>query len=113
MLLGMKNKLLLAIAPALLFVGCTTDAKPEGATPESGGGISAVLVEKLVAADKLDGTEDKVVHKCAGCSLGMNGKKEMAVEVEGFEMHFCKPACKQRYETDAKGELEKLKVPAK
>ena len=33
----------------------------------------------LVAADLADGTEDKIVHKCAGCSLAMAGSPAHAI----------------------------------
>lgn len=65
---------------------------------------------KLVAADKMDGAEDKVVHKCAGCALHMDGKPEFALPVGAYQMHFCSDKCLDRYKKDAIGELGKLAV---
>jgi len=55
------------------------------------------LLAVLAKADAKDGTVDKTVHRCAGCALGMNGKREMAIGVAGYAMHFCKPACLERF----------------
>ncbi|MBL8755165.1 MAG: hypothetical protein JNK15_17810 [Planctomycetes bacterium] len=79
-----------------------TPAVPIATTPE--------IDAKLAAADKKDGKEDKVVHKCAGCALHMDGDAKFALKVGGYDMHFCKDACLVRYQKDALGELGKLKV---
>lgn len=98
------------VVPVLLFAACQKESNAAPAEPV-GAELPPALLDKLARADAADGAADKVVHKCAGCALAMAGKKEMAVTVAGYEMHFCKEACKVRYERDAKGELEKLKVP--
>jgi hypothetical protein len=72
--------------------------------------LTAEMKTKLAAADKADGTVDHVVHKCAGCALGMDGKAEFALTVDDYSMHFCKQACLDRYQHDTAGELTKLKV---
>lgn len=80
----------------------TTPPAPIVTTPE--------IDARLAAADRKDGTEDKVVHRCAGCALGMDGKAEFAMQVGGYQMHFCKQGCLVRYQKDALGELGKLDV---
>ncbi|MFO1076270.1 MAG: hypothetical protein U1E73_00925 [Planctomycetota bacterium] len=47
------------------------------------------IVAKLEKADAADGKVDKIVEKCAGCSLGMNGNPAHAVKVGGYTLHFC------------------------
>jgi len=63
----------------------------------------------LAAADPMDGTEDKVVHKCAGCNLGMDGKADYPVEVAGYELHHCSDQCRQRFVAKAEPNLLALK----
>lgn len=60
----------------------------------------AQLETILATADMADGTADKVVSKCAGCKLGMDGKAEHAVLAHGYTLHFCSEACKARSEPD-------------
>ncbi|MEZ5966088.1 MAG: hypothetical protein R3F56_19790 [Planctomycetota bacterium] len=95
------------------LAACGEDAAPAaGAGPaaEPPATVSAELTAKLAAADKKDGTEDKVVHMCAGCGLGMAGKAENTLQVGGYAMHFCKHDCQERFRRDAVGELTRLKV---
>jgi hypothetical protein len=62
----------------------------------------------LVAADLADGTEDKIVHKCAGCSLAMAGNPAHAIATRGYTLHMCSAACKANYEGDLDNNLSKL-----
>ena len=107
------NKLTRWIALPLLsltlpLTGCTTKQQPDNSAAKP---ATAAMAAKLAAADKVDGTEDKVVHRCAGCMLNMDGKKEMALEVGEYEMHFCKDACLARFEGSTEKEVMALKVP--
>ena len=43
----------------------------------------------LNIADLADGTEDKIVHKCAGCSLAMSGNPAHAIATRGYTLHMC------------------------
>ena len=102
---------------ALLFGLCACggdDAAAGGAGgAPAGKGSAAITAEmkaKLAAADKVDGNVDHVVHRCAGCALGMDGKAEFKLAVDDYSMHFCKQACLDRYQHDTVGELTKLKV---
>jgi hypothetical protein len=66
---------------------------------------------KLAAADALDGTEDKVVVRCASCRLGMDGSKEHTVTVSGYTLYFCTDACKDRFAEDVTKSILALEIP--
>ena len=55
---------------------------------------------KLALADQKDGAVDKVVHQCAGCSLGMPGEDKWPLKVQDYTMHFCKQACLDKFQVD-------------
>ena len=46
------------------------------------------VADKLAKADAADGSVDKVVSKCLGCGLAMNGKRDRRHN-RGFTLHFC------------------------
>lgn len=81
------------------FAGCSGDAaKPAEKPPETPPQVTPSdmqaaptpeIVAKLEKADAADGKTDKVVEKCAGCSLGMNGNPAHAVKVGGYTLNFC------------------------
>ncbi len=98
------------LLPLLFLAGCTADA-PTEENNNSAKPATAAMAVKLDLADKVDGTEDKVVHKCAGCSLGMDGKKEMALQVGDYEMHFCKDACLAKFKDDTEKAVTALTIP--
>ena len=80
---------------------------------EAHGGDQAVHTEMmtiLAAADAADGTEDKVVAKCAGCKLGMDGSADYALNVEQYEMHFCGTDCKSRFAEDTEQSVMAMKA---
>jgi hypothetical protein len=62
----------------------------------------ADLQVRLVAADRADGTEDKVISSCAPCGLGMKGSPDHAATAEGYTFHLCSDACKKTLESDPK-----------
>lgn len=99
---------LLGLLVLTLACACSSDAVPTAPT----GPIASTpeLDTKLAAADAKDGQVDKVVHRCAGCALGMDGKAEHSIQVGGYTLHLCKPACLTRYQRDAIGELTKLTI---
>ena len=94
---------------AFVLAACGGD-KPAPVAPTAPVAATPEMTATLAKADAKDGAVDKVVHRCAGCALGMDGKAEMPLLVGEFTMHFCKPACLDRYAKDAKGELARLKV---
>lgn len=116
--MNLSSRRSLFFAPLLILaVACSKPAPAAPAGGNPGANIGAVPVKttpeidaKLVAADKKDGKEDKVVGKCAGCDLGMDGKAEFALPVGAYQMHFCGQHCLDRYKKDAIGELTKLVV---
>jgi len=83
-------------------------------TPEKGqGDVKAQVAAKLARADGVDGTVDKVVSKCAGCSLHMDGKPEFSIRVAGYEMDFCGEDCKKTFEEDPNKAILALKIDEK
>jgi YHS domain-containing protein len=117
----------LAAAVGLMVVaGCGKEepAKTDtGAKPEEVAGlvkekaaegeaeIEAQLQAKLAKADELDGTTDKIVERCPGCGLSMDGKSEYAVEVAGYTLHFCSESCKEDFTEDLTQAVLDLKIP--
>jgi YHS domain-containing protein len=73
--------------------------------------LSAQLTAKLAEADKLDGKTDKVIEKCPGCGLKMDGKSEHALEVSGYTMHFCSDTCQKEFAKNLTKSVEDLKIP--
>jgi YHS domain-containing protein len=69
---------------------------------------SEQMLAALSKADLADGTEDKVAHKCVGCSLEMDGDAEFAIETEGYTLHMCSTECKTHFEEDVEAGLGKL-----
>lgn len=54
----------------------------------------------LAHADLADGTADKVIHRCANCGLGMDGKEEFASQIDGYVAHSCSESCKHTLDAD-------------
>lgn len=104
-LLPMSHPRMLAVIALALASSCS-EAKPGPAqTP-----IPPEILAKLAAADAKDGAVDKVVHRCAGCSLNMDGSAEHAIRVEDYTLHLCSTDCLARYQKDAVKELGGLKI---
>ena len=51
--------------------------------------LAADLVAKLGKADAADGKTDKVVSKCPGCELKMDGAAAHSVKLGDYTLHFC------------------------
>ena len=119
-------KYLSLIAAALLCLACSkpatepvatntktpevkqeTPAPAQVATTE----ISPELAAKLVLADALDGTEDKVVSKCASCALHMDGKAEHPVTLGDYSLHMCSTACQTNYADNPGEKLLAVTIP--
>ncbi len=71
----------------------------------------AAVEAKLAEADALDGTIDRIVHRCASCALGMDGKSEHALEVAGYTLHFCSGHCKESFAKDLTKSILDLEIP--
>lgn len=95
--LGFATAFLLGIA------GCTHEQVKPAPSPEA-------LTAKLAQADAKDGTTDKIVSKCAGCALHMDGKSENALTLQGYTLHFCNAGCKERFGKDLEGSVAALKI---
>ena len=106
----MKTLTLRFALPLLFLAGCTTDA-PKEDDNSAVKPATAAMTAKLALADAVDGTTDKVVHKCAGCSLGMDGKKDMALTVGDYEMHFCQDACLAKFKGSTEKAVTELTIP--
>ena len=118
------------VLAATLIIGCgkqeekTTVESGEKATTEiveqakSGTveidtNVQAEVESKLAEADKLDGTSDKIVHRCASCALGMDGKSEHSLEVMDYTLHFCSGHCKEGFAENVTKSILDLKIPEK
>lgn len=102
------------LTASLVLAACSHETKPKEtikpAAPAAAAPTAAEIATKLAAADAKDGKVDKVVHKCAGCSLGMDGEEKWSLPVEGYTMHFCNQACFDRFKNDTAKEIGALKV---
>lgn len=92
-----------------LAAACTKPAAPKAAAAPPLP-ITAEVLNKLAKADALDGNVDKVVHRCAGCSLGMDGKADLALTVDSYTMHFCKKGCLEAFRPDPAKEILALRI---
>jgi hypothetical protein len=90
---------------ALLACGAQADdAKPAPVPAADPAKVQAGLKK----ADLADGTEDKTVHKCAGCALGMGGSATHAIDKDGYTLHMCSAMCKASYEKNLDANLAGL-----
>ena len=92
----------------------TDDSSADKANAEDGGAAASAEDANtpdhagLAKADLADGNADKIVHKCAGCALSMDGDAAHSIETHGYTLHMCSAACKSHYEADLDGNLAKL-----
>ena len=105
----MKHTAVWILGVALL-AGCGgTSPPPEETSPPSEETastpaeieITPALQAKLSGADLMDGQEDKVVSRCTGCGLAMEGSDEYAVVVGDYELHFCSESCRDNVTDEA------------
>lgn len=59
--------------------------------------VSDDLVTHFATADKLDGQEDQVVHRCYACALSMDGNSQIAAKGNGYTFHFCSDHCRTQF----------------
>ena len=92
----------------------TTTSTDEGAKPALGEAQTQTDMEALLAkADSFDGEADKIVARCASCSLGMDGKSDHAVKVLDYTLHFCSERCAQTFAEDTTKSVLAMKIPEK
>lgn len=88
------------------FAACTSEtqktADPDAKTPPPVAPVALAeeVTARLAQFDAKDGTVDKVVHRCAGCSLGMDGEDKWPLTVGDYTMHFCKQGCLDKFAKD-------------
>jgi YHS domain-containing protein len=81
----------------------------ESATPSAApANPTAADLAVLAAADRADGTEDRAVRLCPGCSLAMEGSAEHALELGGYELHFCSAPCREHFAEHPESGIEAL-----
>lgn len=92
----------------------TAAAPADAAAPTPGHAPTAnreTLLAKLASADAFDGKTDKVVSKCAGCALGMDGSEKYTVQFEGYSLHLCNDACRKQFASDTVNAVLAMRVP--
>jgi YHS domain-containing protein len=98
-----------------LVVNCGCSSQPATKTADrvetKPVSVSDEAKVKLAEADKLDGKEDHVVERCYSCALGMEGKPEFAVEVDGYTVRFCSEDCREHFASDPENVIASTKIP--
>lgn len=94
-----------------VLCGCEPADTPKTETPKTEAQTQADLLAKLAAADAFDGTEDKIISKCAGCALGMDGSENYAVETNGYTLHLCGDRCKKAFDANTTQSVLALRIP--
>ncbi len=80
----------------------------EGPAPEANNAPDFDKSAALAKADLADGTADKVVQKCIGCGLAMDGDPAHSIDHEGYSLYLCSVDCKTNVEADLDGTLAKV-----
>lgn len=101
------------VVVAAMTAGCEKKPAEEvrPTVPSLGNAIGATVEAKLAKADEGDGKVDKVLTKCLGCGLNMDGKKEHAATIAGFTLYFCSASCKADFEKDPSKAVMALQIP--
>ena len=109
---------MLLLASVVIFVGCAPDqssdqptAATESTEPTMVGDVSTEIVAKLALADEFDGASDHQIGKCYVCGLGMDGKPEFAVEVEGYTAHLCSDYCREQFANNWQSVVAETDIP--
>ena len=85
----------------LLLLACNTNEAPATAAPtEAAPPVAVDSAATLAKADAHDGAVDKVVGECSVCALAMEGDPALAVQHEGYELHFCSERCQKGFAAD-------------
>ena len=95
----------------LLLLGACESTPAPPAAPAASESASAKLLSRLAAADAADGSTDKVIHKCIGCSLHMDGDPAFAATAHGYEAHLCSEQCLYRFERDPDRVILQMQPP--
>ncbi len=117
----MKNRCIAFWMPLVMVaaLGCenaapsiTSNAKPASAaaSPNAVPPSKEMLV-RLQAADKLDGDEDQIVHRCYVCSLGMDGKEKHSAKFGEYTAHLCSQGCLDEFQADPAKVVAETEIP--
>ncbi len=103
------------LAGSLLAIACDPGASPQPAaqspTAATAGGADAEVLARMAEADAADGTVDRVIRKCMGCSLHMDGDPSHKATAHGYEAHLCSEQCLYRFERDPDAVVMSMKPP--
>ena len=111
-----------SLASIVLVVGaagCSKEKAPETTTPtadvaepaKSDAVPQTEMEAKLAKADLLDGKADKIVTRCAGCALKMDGKSDHALKVLDYTLHFCTERCANTFAEDTTKSVLAMEIP--
>jgi hypothetical protein len=90
----------------IFFAGCAKEPEPAGTgekgtkSPKVSAAPSAEVLALLARADAKDGKTDKVVSKCASCTLSMDGNPDFAAKIGEYQLHFCSDHCRENFQAD-------------
>lgn len=100
---------------ALLLTGCS-QSQPEvsngTALEVAAPSISPAIRSNLELADQLDGSKDQIIGKCYVCALGMNGKPDFKVELDGYTAHLCSEHCRDHFAANWQSVVAETDIPA-
>ncbi len=93
-----KRLLISGLLLVLPMAGCEARKEARSERPtDPAPKLSKEAVERLEAADRLDGHDDQVIERCYVCGLGMDGLDKYPVNVEGYTAHLCSKQCQQEF----------------
>ncbi len=95
---------LLAILILCAISACKPSPPPMDAETET------KVIAKLVKADAIDGQVDKIIAKCAGCSLAMDGSDKHTMPLAGYTLHLCSDLCKTNFGKDPAKKLLAIEI---
>lgn len=105
-------------AMLVVFTGCKKEEASQPAAGAEKGKVKNTVQKNdpavdaiLAKADAVDGNVDKIVSKCASCSLGMDGSAAHALKVGSYKMHFCSADCKEGFSENTKESILALNIP--
>jgi len=99
------------VVAAVAFAAASAGGCKESGADPSDPKVVEQMRAKLADADAADGTTDKVVSQCAGCSLRMDGSDEHTLTAHGYPLHFCSADCRDRFHEHLTRAILDLKIP--
>ncbi|MBN4058845.1 hypothetical protein JYU10_00080 [bacterium AH-315-J04] len=93
---------------AVLLLFTVSACKPS--PPPMDAETKTKVVAKLVKADAVDGQVDKIIAKCAGCSLAMDGSDKHTMPLAGYTLHLCSDLCKTSFGKDPAKKLLAIEI---